>query len=86
MARARDEYGKLWFNIIDYTGSATRNFADPDFDGEPALVAHEEIDAEGVLARPAAVLACEPKPPGADGGLAPGEIIEAGGEQERRKF
>ena len=84
--RVRDEYGKLWFNIIDYTGSATRNFADPDFDGEPALVAHEEIDAEGVLARPAAVLACEPEPPGADGELVPGEIIEAGGEQERRKF
>ena len=22
--RVRDDYGKLWFNIIDYTGSATR--------------------------------------------------------------
>ena len=27
--RVRDDYGKLWFNIIDYTGSATRLFADP---------------------------------------------------------
>jgi type I site-specific restriction endonuclease len=27
--RVRDDYGKLWFNILDYTGTATRNFADP---------------------------------------------------------
>jgi type I site-specific restriction endonuclease len=35
--RVRDDYDKFWFNIIDYTGSATAKFADPDFDGEPAL-------------------------------------------------
>ena len=29
----RDDYSKLYFNILDYTGSATRLFADPDFDG-----------------------------------------------------
>ena len=29
--RVRDDYGKLWFNIVDYTGSATRHFADSDF-------------------------------------------------------
>jgi type I site-specific restriction endonuclease len=23
--RVRDDYGKLWFNILDYTGTATRN-------------------------------------------------------------
>ena len=34
--RVRDDYGKLCFNILDYTGSATRLFADPDFDGDPA--------------------------------------------------
>ena len=34
--RVRDDYGKLFFNILDYTGSATRLFADPDFDGDPA--------------------------------------------------
>src|SRR5205085_3215541 len=33
--RVRDDYGKLWFSIVDYTGSATRLFADPEFDGEP---------------------------------------------------
>ena len=36
--RVRDDYDKYFFNILDYTGSATRLFADPDFDGEPALV------------------------------------------------
>jgi type I restriction enzyme R subunit len=45
--RVREEYGKLWFNILDYTGSATRNFADPAFDGEPAFAKQEEIDEYG---------------------------------------
>src|SRR5229473_24018 len=45
--RVRDDYGKFWFNIIDYTGSATRNFADPAFDGEPVLATEEEIDEYG---------------------------------------
>jgi type I restriction enzyme, R subunit len=45
--RVRDEYGKLWFNIIDYTGSATRLFADPTFDGEPVRIIEQEIDDEG---------------------------------------
>jgi type I restriction enzyme R subunit len=47
--RVRDDYGKLWFNILDYTGSATRNFADPAFDGEPALATQEEIDENGQI-------------------------------------
>ena len=33
--RVRADYGKLWFSILDFTGSATRLFADPDFDGDP---------------------------------------------------
>ena len=45
--RVRDDYNKLYFNIVDYTGSATRLFADPDFDGEPALITEEEMDASG---------------------------------------
>lgn len=45
--RVRDDYGKLFFNIVDYTGSATRLFADPDFDGEPALIAEEQMDESG---------------------------------------
>jgi type I restriction enzyme, R subunit len=45
--RVREDYGKLWFNILDYTGTATRNFADPAFDGEPVSATQEEIDAYG---------------------------------------
>ena len=45
--RVRDDYGKLYFNILDYTGSATRLFADPDFDGEPALITEEQVDEDG---------------------------------------
>jgi type I restriction enzyme R subunit len=35
---------KLYFNILDYTGSATRLFADPDFDGEPAYITEQEMN------------------------------------------
>lgn len=45
--RVREDKGKLFFTILDYTGSATRNFADPDFDGEPPLITNEEIDDNG---------------------------------------
>lgn len=46
--RVRDDYGKLYFNILDYTGSATRLFADPEFDGEPELLDEVAIDDNGV--------------------------------------
>lgn len=45
--RVRDDYGKYYFNILDYTGSATRLFADPDFDGEPAFVTEQEMNETG---------------------------------------
>ena len=45
--RVREDKEKLFFTILDYTGSATRNFADPEFDGEPPLITEEEIDEEG---------------------------------------
>ncbi len=45
--RVRDDYGKLFFSILDYTGSATRNFADPEFDGDPAAVVEVQVDDEG---------------------------------------
>jgi type I restriction enzyme R subunit len=48
-SRVRDDYGKFFFNILDYTGSATRLFADPEFDGEPALISEEEINKEGEI-------------------------------------
>ena len=46
--RVREDCGKLTFNILDYTGSATRLFADPDFDGDPVIVTQEEIDRDGL--------------------------------------
>ena len=45
--RVRDDYDKLYFSILDYTGSATRLFADPDFDGDPALISEEQVDETG---------------------------------------
>jgi type I restriction enzyme R subunit len=45
--RVREDYGKLFFSILDYTGSATRMFADPDFDGDPALAVTVTMDEEG---------------------------------------
>jgi type I restriction enzyme R subunit len=45
--RVRDDYGKLYFTILDYTGSATKLFADPDFDGMPALITEEEMNESG---------------------------------------
>lgn len=46
--RVRDDYGKLYFSILDYNGSATRLFADPEFDGEPELLDEVAIDDNGV--------------------------------------
>lgn len=34
-------------HILDDTGSATRNVADPAFDGDPVLATQEEIDEYG---------------------------------------
>lgn len=61
--RVRDDYGKLWFHIIDYTGSATRLFADPDFDGEPARLVEEAIDADGQAVQAVQTLVAEPAAP-----------------------
>ena len=46
--RVRDDYGKYYFTILDYTGSATRMFADPDFDGDPDFVDEVQINDEGI--------------------------------------
>lgn len=57
--RVRDDYGKLFFNILDYTGSATRLFADPDFDGEPAAI-EEEYIGDGTKEEPLTKVPVEP--------------------------
>jgi type I restriction enzyme R subunit len=77
--RVRDDYGKLWFNIVDYTGAATRLFADPAFDGDPVRITEEELAEDGettvITDTP---IGEEPEEPGP-------EIIEPPAE-ERRKF
>lgn len=45
--RLRTDYGKYFFNIIDFTGSATSKFADPAFDGYPAIEEEVYIDDNG---------------------------------------
>lgn len=45
--RVRQDYGKLWFDILDYTGSATRLFADPEFDGYPAETEEVRVGESG---------------------------------------
>ncbi len=47
--RVRDDYGKLWFSIVDYTGSATRLFADSDFDGDPVFITQTDLDGTEVV-------------------------------------
>ncbi len=78
--RVRDDYGKLWFNILDYTGAATRKFADPEFDGEPALVTELELEErEKTVVREAPDEAGEPAEP-------PGGRLDEQPERPRRKF
>ena len=45
--QVREDKGKLFFHILDYTGSATRKFADPEFDGDPVRATSEAIDDDG---------------------------------------
>ena len=47
--RVREDYGKLYFTILDYTGTASQKFADPDFDGDPVKVEKEETDENGTV-------------------------------------
>jgi type I restriction enzyme R subunit len=49
--RVRDDYDKYYFTILDYTGSASKLFADPDFDGDPVVTTEEQIDDLGNILR-----------------------------------
>jgi len=77
--RVRDDYGKLWFSIVDYTGAATRMFADPDFDGDPVRLTEEELRESGAIQE---IKEIEPPELVVDHGA---EIIDPPSE-ERRKF
>ena len=45
--RVRDDYGKLFFNILDYTGSRHAPLRRPGLRRRPAFVTEEEIDEAG---------------------------------------
>lgn len=45
--RVREDQGKLFFTILDYTGSATQKFADSEFDGVPVSTTVTEIGEDG---------------------------------------
>lgn len=90
--RLKVDYGKEYFNIIDFTGTATRHFADPDFDGDPARIEEVTIDdagetIESVIETPPGV-----EEPPADYTVEATEIDEGQGEilteppEEPRKF
>ncbi len=81
--RVRDDYGKLWFNILDYTGSATRLFADPDFDGEPAFISEEEIDSAGKKIKEKVI---DDGLPESEGETFGDPIINEGPDVQRRKY
>jgi type I restriction enzyme R subunit len=87
--RLKVDYGKEYFNIIDFTGTATRHFADPDFDGDPARIEEVTVDETGetlstVVEPPPGI--AEPEAPYLEEAVAGvGEILtEAPGEP--RKF
>jgi len=61
--RVRDDYGKYFFSILDYTGSATRLFADPDFDGDPIDVIEEPPEPPELPKLPAEPPETPPEPP-----------------------
>ena len=78
--RVRDEYGKLFFNILDYTGSATRLFADPSFDGDPVVeIEEDEEGGETVVNEPEL-------PPDEEPDMAEGPPIDEPPSEERRKY
>jgi len=76
--RLREDYGKLYFNIIDYTGTATRHFADKEFDGDPEFVSEEEIDEDGNVTESTVITGDEEEPE--DGEDTDGEEIEPAGD------
>ena len=84
--RVRDDYGKYYFNILDYTGSATRLFADKEFDGDPAAVTEETIDDEGNTIPKTYAVIEENGPIVADSGVEGPATISDDSEGNRRKY
>lgn len=83
--RVRDDYGKFYFSILDYIGSATRLFADPDFDGEPVLLTEEEMNEAGETVSEPEVVSEEPAEEEVELEIPP-EFPPAAGEAPPRKY
>jgi len=84
--RVRDDYGKYYFNILDYTGSATKLFADPDFDGEPALLTEEEMDEQGKRTKEPEIITNGGEEEEAGGEIIVEPMPPEGPEEPRRKY
>ena len=84
--RVREDYGKTWFTILDYTGTATAHFADPAFDGDPGSVTIDPMNPEtGEASGPAveevgqSTADTEDETEGEDGGEGGGTVLPPGG-------
>ena len=84
--RVRDDYGKLFFSILDYTGSATRLFADPDFDGDPSIETEQHIDEEGQPIEDETVVTPEEEPEPGEEALVDPLPPDDDAPVDRRKF
>lgn len=80
--RLKVDYGKEYFNIIDFTGTATLHFADPDFDGDPARIEEVTVDEEGEVVEPAAEKVPGDVKPGEEGVVEPEPDDELDGSGE----
>ena len=85
--RVRDDYGKFYFNILDYTGSATRLFADPDFDGDPVVVTEEKADEAGTtIPKTYEIIEEQPVMAEEEGEFGDQAVISDDSEGQRRKY
>lgn len=85
--RLRDDYGKVFFHILDFTQS-TRLFADPDFDGDPVVVTEQPVDDDGIPTDEETVVDPGQEEEGDDDEGGGGILVAPpfGGNGERRKF
>jgi len=84
--RVRDDYGKFFFSILDYTGAATRMFADPDFDGDPSIETEQHIGEDGEPIDTETVVTPEEEPEPTDEVIVDPLPPDDGTPVERRKF
>ena len=84
--RVRDDYGKFFFSILDYTGSATRMFADPDFDGDPSIETEQHIGEDGQPIDSETVVIPEEEPEPSDEVIVDPLPPDEGIPVEKRKF